>query len=175
MAEGTQDGQEISTSQNGRRDIAGVEDREAAEAERLEAELALERERHLRTLADFDNYRRRARLERAGAERAGKRDLLLGLLDVLDDFDRAVLHVGDAAGPVADGLRLIHQRLRRLLESDGVTPFGGRGEQFDPEIHEAMSVVESDGAEPGVVHEVDRRGYLWDGELLRPARVIVVR
>lgn len=92
MTEGTQDGQGMSPSQNGRRGIVGVEELEEAEVERLEAELASERERHLRTLADFDNYRRRARLERAGAERAGKRDLLHALRESSDDVAVSVSH-----------------------------------------------------------------------------------
>ncbi len=157
-----------------------VEDAESSElleleVERLRDELAAERENGLRTLADFDNYRRRVRRERADAEQAGKRDILLALLDVMDDFDRALEHVGEASDAVADGLRLIHQRLSRVLESNGVTPFQSVGELFDPTVHEAMSVVESDEYESDTVYEEDRRGYLWNGELLRPARVIVVR
>jgi molecular chaperone GrpE len=131
--------------------------------------------RGLRTLAEFDNYRRRVRRERARAEEAGKRDILLALLDVMDDFDRALAHVGESPGAVADGLRLIHQRLSRVLEANSVTSFQSVGERFDPTLHEAMSVIESDEYESGTVYEEDRRGYLWNGELLRPARVIVVR
>ena len=158
----------------------GVEREEGSEqleqeVERLLEELEAERARGLRTLADFDNYRRRARREHARAEQEGKRDLLLTLLDVMDDFDRALGHVGEASDAVADGLRLIHQRLGRVLESNGVTPFLSAGEQFDPEIHEAMTVADSDEYESGMVSEEERRGYLWNGELLRPARVIVVR
>ena len=145
------------------------------EVERLRDELAAERDRGLRTLAEFDNYRRRMRRERADAEQAGKRDILLALLNVMDDFDRALAHVGEAPGAVADGLRLIHQRLSRVLESNGVTTFQSKGQQFDPTVHEAMSVVESDEYESGTVYEENLRGYLWNGELLRPARVIVVR
>jgi molecular chaperone GrpE len=145
------------------------------EVERLREELAQERERGLRTLADFDNYRRRVRRERADAELAGKRDIILALLDVSDDFDRALAHVGEAPDAVADGLRLIQQRLSRVLESDGVTPFQSKGRQFDPAVHEAMGVVESNEYESGTVYEEGRRGYLWNGELLRPARVTVVR
>jgi molecular chaperone GrpE len=62
-----------------------------------------------------------------------------------------------------------------VLESNGVTPFQSKGQQFDPTVHEAMSVVESDEYESNTVYEEARRGYLWNGELLRPARVIVVR
>jgi molecular chaperone GrpE len=145
------------------------------EVKRLRDELAAERERGLRMLAEFDNYRRRVRRERADAERAGKRDILLALLDVIDDFERALGHIGEAPEAVANGLRLIHQRLSRVLESNDVTAFQSKGQQFDPTVHEAISVVESDERESGTVYLDERRGYLLNGELLRPARVIVVR
>ncbi|HEX7176115.1 MAG TPA: nucleotide exchange factor GrpE [Pyrinomonadaceae bacterium] len=162
---------------NGQYPVEDVESSEPLEleVERLQEELAAERERGLRALAEFDNYRRRVRRESASAEEAGKRDIILALLDVMDDFDRALAHVSDAPDAVADGLRLIHQRLSRVLDSNGVTPFQSAGEQFDPTVHEAISVVESDGHESDTVYEEERRGYLWNGELLRPARVIVVR
>ena len=158
----------------------GVEGAESSEllkleVERLREELVAERERGLRTLADFDNYRRRVRRERAEAELVGKRDIILALLDLMDDFDRALAHIGEVPDAVADGLRLIHQRLRRVLEANGVTPFQSVGEQFDPTVHEAISVVESGEHESGTVFAEDRRGYAWNDEVLRPARVIVVK
>lgn len=158
--------------------VAVVEERTEQleqEVERLRAGLEAERERGLRTLAEFDNYRRRARLERARAEQDGKRDMLLALLDVMDDFERAMGHAGEAPDAVAEGLRLVHQRLGRMLESNGVTPIRSVGEHFDPEIHEATGVVDGGEYESGAVSEEERRGYLLNGELLRPARVIVVR
>lgn len=145
------------------------------EVERLREELASEREQSLRTLADFDNYRRRVRRERATLEHSGKKELLLALLEVADDFDRALAHVGDTTGAVADGLRLIHQRLNIVLRSNGVTAFESEGHAFNPTVHEAMSTVESDEHESDTVYSEERRGYLWNDELLRPARVVVVR
>jgi molecular chaperone GrpE len=145
------------------------------EVDRLEAEVASERERRLRALADFDNFRRRVRRERAEAERAELRALLLELLEVMDDFDRARSHLGDSQDAVADGLRLIRQRLDRVLRSNGVEAFESAGSPFDPEVHEAMGTVEGEGHEPGVVAAELRRGYLWNGRLLRPSRVLVAR
>lgn len=145
------------------------------EVESLCEELEAERERGLRTLAEFDNYRRRVRREQAEAGRAGRREVILEILNVLDDFDRALAHAGETSDAVADGMRLIHQRLVRLLESNGVEPFPSKGRRFDPTMHEALAVAVCDEYEPGTVLKEERRGYLWDGELLRPARVIVVR
>ena len=145
------------------------------EVERLREELAQERESSLRTLAEFDNYRRRTRQERARAEQDGQREILLALLEVMDDFERALEHVEEASDPVAEGLRMIHQRFNSLLQANGVTSSDSKGRPFDPTMHEALSVVETDQDESGTVYEEVRRAYLWNGELLRPARVIVVR
>jgi molecular chaperone GrpE len=145
------------------------------EIERLREELASERERGLRTMADFSNYRRQVRRERAKLEHSGKKDLLLALLEVMDDFDRALEHADETTDAVADGMRLIHQRLSGVLQSHRVTPFESVGLPFDPTVHEAMSMVQSSEHQPGTVYSEDRCGYLWEDELLRPARVVVVR
>jgi molecular chaperone GrpE len=145
------------------------------EVEHLREDLAAERERGLRTLAEFDNYRRRTRQERARAEQDGQREILLALLEVMDDFERALEHAEEASGPVAEGLRMIHQRFNSLLQANGVTSFESKGRRFDPTMHEALSVVETDQDESGIVYEEVRCGYLWNGELFRPTRVIVVR
>ena len=142
---------------------------------RLTEELDTERERGLRLLAEFDNYRRRTRQEKALAEQNGKREVLLALLDVMDDFDRALLHVGEAPDAVADGLRLIRQRFSDVLHSNDVTAFDSEGKPFDPTVHEAITVIDSDGEESGTVFTEHRRGYLMNGELLRPARVAVLK
>ena len=143
---------------------------------RLMEELDTERERGLRMLAEFDNYRRRTRQQQALAEQNGKREVLLALLDVMDDFDRALLHLGEAPDAVADSLRLIRQRFSDVLHSNGVSPFDSEGKPFDPTVHEAMTVIDSDGEEEsGTVYTEHRRGYFINGELLRPARVAVLK
>jgi molecular chaperone GrpE len=142
---------------------------------RLQEDLTTERERHLRLLAEFDNYRRRTKQERALAEDTGKREVLLALLDVKDDVDRALLHIRETSDAVADGLRLIQQRFNNLLEAQGVTAFESEGEVFDPEIHEAMTMIDGDGEQSGTVYSEHRRGYLMNGKLLRPARVAVLK
>ena len=169
--------QETRLSDNGLYEVTEVERQDSLEPEalRLKQELASERERGLRLLAEFENYRRRTRQEQALAEQNGKREVLLALLDVMDDFDRALLHVGEAPDAVANGLRLIRQRFSDVLDSNGVTPFDSEGEPFDPTVHEAMTVIDGDGEESGTVYTEHRRGYLINGELLRPARVAVLK
>jgi molecular chaperone GrpE len=153
---------------------AGAEQLQAENA-RLKEELRREHEIYLRNLADFENYRRRIERERASAAQAGKREMVLSLLDVLDDFERALEHVGEAPASLSAGVSAIYQRLAGLLESQGVIPFESVGRPFDPALHEAAGSVESDEQESGVVLDELRRGYRWEEELLRPARVLVAR
>jgi molecular chaperone GrpE len=169
--------QETRLSDNGPYEVSEVERQDSMEHEvvRLKAELASERERGVRLLAEFDNYRRRTRQEHALMEQNGKREVLLALLDVMDDFDRALLHVGEAPDAVVKGLRLIHQRFSDVLQANAVTPFDSEGEPFDPTVHEAMTVIDSDGEEAGTVYTEHQRGYFINGELLRPARVAVLK
>jgi molecular chaperone GrpE len=134
-----------------------------------------EHDRRLRLLAEFDNYRRRTKQERALGEETGKREVLLSLLAVMDDFDRALLHIGERSDAVADGFRLIHERLKNVLETQGVTAFDSEGAVFDPELHEAVAVIDGDSEQSGTVYSEQQRGYLMNRKLLRPARVAVFK
>ena len=148
---------------------------EVSEAARLRDEVRREHEMYLRALADFDNYRRRTERERASIARGGKRDLIVALLDVIDNFDRALAHVGDSPSSVAEGVQAIHRKLLGLLEAQGITPFESVGEPFNPELHEAIGSVASDAYESGTVADEVRRGYRWGDEVLRPAHVRVAQ
>lgn len=152
-------------------DIESSEDQIA----RLKKEVSLEHELYLRTLADFNNYRRRAERELKNATLDGKREVLLSVLSIMDDFDRALEYIGEASEPVAEGLRAIHRSLGIMLWAHGVTPFESVGQDFDPMVHEAVAVVDDAAALPGTVFDETSRGYRWENRLLRPARVRVVR
>ncbi|HEU5464555.1 MAG TPA: nucleotide exchange factor GrpE [Candidatus Binatia bacterium] len=147
----------------------------ATEVQRLKEELRREHDTLLRTLADFDNYRRRIERDRAGAARSGKRDVILSLLEVLDGFDRALNHIDDAPSSVAQGVQAIHRNLLGVLERHGVTRFDSLGEPFDPRFHDAIGTVDSDEVESGTVADELQRGYRWGDEVLRPARVRVAQ
>lgn len=146
-----------------------------AEVKSLLDELERERALRIRALADFDNYRKRIERERASAALSGKRVVILSLLDVMDDFDRALEHAGQSPDAVVAGLRAIHKRMEDLIKAEGVTPIETVGRVFDPTLHEAVGVIEAGDGKPGTVLDEVSPGYFWNGEVLRPARVNVAK
>ena len=113
--------------------------------------------------------------ERGNAARNGKREMILSLLELLDDFDRAVQQTSDAPSSMSGGVPILHRKLLSLLEAQGVRPYKSLGEAFSPERHEAIGSVESDKYESGVVVDELQRGYRWGDEVVRPARVRVAQ
>ena len=148
---------------------------DTGEVERLKEEARREHEMYLRALADHDNYRRRVERERASTSRSGKREVILSLLEVIDDFDRALQHMSDAPPSVAEGFQALQRKLFAVLAAHGVTPFEAVGERFNPEVHEAIRTVKSDDFEPNTVVDELQRGYRWGDEVLRVARVRVAQ
>ena len=148
---------------------------ERAEVARLQVELSREHNLYLRALADFENYRRRVERERENAAKRGKRELLLAMLDLADDFERALAHIHDSPESVVPGLHTIQRQLASVLKAQGVKPFESVGQSFDPGVHEAVGTVQSDEQESGTVLDELSRGYHWRDEVLRPARVRVVQ
>lgn len=146
-----------------------------AEIERLKQELSREHDLHLRALADFDNYRKRVQRERDNAAQEGKRQLVLALLDVMDDFERALAYANTAPESILTGARVIYKRLTDLLQAQGVVRYTSTGQPFDPALHEAVDVINTDQAVPGVVLNELSHGYRWGNEVLRPARVRVAQ
>ena len=141
--------------------------------ENLEQELKTEHDLYLRSLADFENYRRRIDRERSHFGKEALRDFLLSLLDAIDDLERLLNFVADESTPFIDGIRAVHRKLMNLLEREGVRPFESVGKPFDPSIHEAVSTAAAGENTLGNVVQEVRRGYRWKDDLLRPARVVV--
>jgi molecular chaperone GrpE len=142
----------------------------------LLADVERERDEYLelakRTKADFENYRKRVSGEAAQAEKRGRAALVEQLLPVLDNLERA-LDAAEGAGDLAQGIRLVHAELEGVLQRSGIESYEPTGEPFDPQLHEAVMVRPSDSAGAGQVLEVLEKGYRQDGQVLRPARVVV--
>ena len=125
-----------------------------------------------RAEADFQNYKRRAEQEREELRRYGNVSVIINLLPVLDDFERAFSSLDSHLAGLSwfDGILLIYRKLRQLLENAGVSPIQTEGQTFDPRYHEAVAHVE--GEEGKVISEV-QRGYKLHDRVLRPAMVVV--
>jgi molecular chaperone GrpE len=154
-----------------------LEQKEEAEAEDPHARLERERDEYLdlarRAQADFENYRKRAAKEAAAAGQRAKSGIVRELLPVVDNLERALASAGEGEQHLAEGVRLVHSELIAVLERNGVEQFDPRGERFDPEEHEALSMRSEDGAESGTVLDVVEKGYRANGSVLRPTRVVV--
>jgi molecular chaperone GrpE len=145
-----------------------------AEVRRLAAEAADYKDQWLRATADYRNYKRRAEIERAEIIRHANAALLLKLLPVMDDLDRAMANVPQeiAASPWYAGFALIPQKLHAILESEGVTPIDALGQEFDPTLHEAVIHEEREGEHGKVTGEL-QKGYRLHDKVLRPTMVKV--
>ena len=146
-----------------------------AELEQKTREARAHEERALRTVAEFDNARKRALREREEYVRFANESLIRDLLPVLDNLDRA-LAAGKAdpgAAAVTAGVELIQREFLRVLEKFGVAPFSSVGQRFDPERHEAIARVPTAEHEEMTVVSETSRGYLLHGRVLRPAMVAV--
>jgi len=152
---------------------------EAKDTENLEQALAEEKqkaEEYLaswqRAQADFVNYKRRTEQERQEFNNFANANLILGLLPVVDDLERALDAVPTKykKHDWVEGVRLVERKFKTVLEGQGVKPIISLGEAFDPNFHEALR--QGKGKE-GIVIEEFQKGYMLHDKLLRPARVVV--
>ena len=145
-----------------------------ARVAQLEKEAADYKDQWLRAAADYKNFKRRTETERSDLIRGASAGLLLKLLPVVDDLERALGSVTPdvAATPWYAGFRLIPQKLQTVLESEGVTPLEALGKEFDPNFHEAVIYEAAEGQDGKVVGEL-QKGYKLRDRVLRPTMVKV--
>jgi molecular chaperone GrpE len=131
----------------------------------------------LRKTAEFDNYRRRIERERQSVTEAASADLILELLPLVDDLERALKAEPGPAGAETyrRGVELIHRQLLETLRKRGVRPIEALGEDFDPHFHQAVMHEPATGHRDGEVIEELRRGYMLGDRLLRPSMVKVAK
>jgi molecular chaperone GrpE len=142
----------------------------------LERRLADQQERYLRLAAEYENYRKRTIRERAESHSRGQADLVKQLLDPLDDLSRFA-HVDPntvEAATVVQGAEMVEKKLLKAFSSAGLEPIDPVNQTFDPKLHEAVATEPALSPEDDhVVSRVYQVGYVFNGQLLRPARVVV--
>jgi molecular chaperone GrpE len=143
-----------------------------AERDRLIEEKSDLTDRLLRRQAEFDNFRRRAEREKADVLEYANTETVRAILPILDDFERA-LKVECTGKEYARGMELIYQRLLDGLKKLGLEPISAKGLKFDPNVHHAVDMVETDEVEDHTVLDEYQQGYNFRGRPLRPAMVKV--
>ncbi len=143
--------------------------------EQLEADLAEAKDAALRAQADAANVQRRAEQEVDKARKFALERFISELLPVVDNMERALEAAGtdEAVKPIVEGVELTQKSLIDALQKHGVEPVDPMGEPFDPQIAQAMSMVENPEVEPNTVIAVMQKGYQLNGRLIRPAMVMV--
>ena len=125
-----------------------------------------------RTKADFENFRKRVAADLQAAQARGKAEMARGVIDAVDNLERALEAAGDDEGLVS-GVEMVLGGLRETLSRSGIEAVDPKGDRFDPTQHEALSTQAVERTESGVVVEVMQKGYLLGEQLIRPARVVV--
>jgi molecular chaperone GrpE len=170
------DGDTVSpTTEQGMSD-GGIADAPVDTADTTDRQLAEQRDRYLRLAAEYDNFRKRTTRERQEAHLRGQGDMLKGMIDALDDLGRFA-HVDPSttdAKTVVDGVAMVEKKLLKTLAGHGLEVLDPVDRPFDPSHHEAVMTEPAQSAEEDhLVARVFQQGYLFNGQLLRPARVVV--
>ena len=143
------------------------------ESEKLTKELAAAKEAHIRTLAEYDNYRKRSTKEKQAAYGDAKADCIKELLPMMDNFERAVAAEATDVEGFKKGVEMIYKSFGDLLSKLGVEAFGEKGEKFDPNVHNGVMHDEDEELPENSVAEVFSKGYKLGDRILRPAMVKV--
>jgi len=162
--------EETSTPQ----EATGADDGNAAAEVDWAREAAEWKDKYLRGMAEFENFRRRSNQEKADWIKLATQKLALDVCDVLDNFERALAQVDDAKrdDTFVKGIMMIEQQLRNVLEKEGVRRIEALGTEFDPAWHDALAHIPSE-YEENIVAAVIQNGYTMHDKILRPARVAV--
>ncbi len=149
-----------------------VDAKDAGTAE-LEKELAAAKEAHIRTLAEYDNYRKRTAKEKEATWLEAKASCMSELLPILDNFDRALGVTDSDFESYKKGVEMIYQGFTDTLKKLGVEAFGEEGDAFDPNFHSAVMHIDDDTLGENVLAQVFSKGYKIGDKVLRPAMVKV--
>lgn len=145
------------------------------ESEKLKIELQDQKDKYMRLFAEFDNFKKRSARERLELIQTAGKDMIISLLDVLDDCDRAEKQIeatGDAE-QIKEGVRLVFNKFRNTLEAKGLKPMESIGADFDVEKHEAITEIEAGKGKKGKVVDEVVKGYYLNDKLVRFAKVVV--
>ncbi len=147
-----------------------------SETEQLKADVAEWKDRYLRLYSEFDNFKKRSMRERADYLKMAGSDVVISMLSVLDDFERALKAGKDtgASDAMTEGVTLIYNKLKNSLQQRGLKEMVAKGETFDSDIHEALTMAPAPSEElKGKVIDELEKGYYFNDKVIRHAKVVV--
>ncbi len=153
--------------------------KKGAKADRKLAEALAERDdfkdKYQRTFSEFNNYKKRTASTRADAFKDGQCDAITKILPVLDNFERALEHIdGAEENALAQGFKMVYKQLAMAMEQMGVAEMGAPGDPFDPNLHQAIQLVDTpEGEQSGTVAGVAQKGYKMEDRVIRHCMVMV--
>ncbi len=151
-------------------------DKVKQELEESKIELAEQKDKFLRLFAEFDNFKKRNVKERLELMKTAAQDTMVALLPVLDDFDRAKKAAEDenSKEPFSEGVMLVYQKLHNTLKQKGLEEMVSTGEDFDPELHQALTEIPAPSEDQkGKIIDTIEKGYLLKDKIIRHAKVVV--
>lgn len=145
-----------------------AEPTDADKVQEMGEKLAEMNDKYLRLYSEYENYRKRTNLEKADLLINGSREMMKAILPVIDDFERALAATED------EGVRLIYNKMLKILEQKGLKAMEVKGEKFDENLHEAITRIPApEESQKGLVMDVVEKGYFLNGKVLRYAKVVV--
>lgn len=146
------------------------------EAQMLQKKIDEINDKYVRLAAEYDNYRKRTMKEKADLIKGAGSDILVGLLPVMDDFERGLQHMNDAAdvASLKEGVDIIYKKFSEFLTKKGVTEIAAKGEAFDADVHEAITTIPAPSEDmKGKVFDCVEKGYKMGDKVIRFAKVVV--
>ncbi len=166
---------EASTDENKEAEEPQTIDEVLDEVVDFEAEMAAQKDKYVRLMAEFDNYKRRSAKEYERLVSSANKDLMMDIIEVRDNFERAI-SMADEKHDFAEflkGMRLLFTKLDDNLSKNGLTVFTEVGDEFNPELHDAMLQTPSDEIEEGHIAQIYEKGYKLKDQVIKHAKVIV--
>ena len=166
----------IADTENGAQTAPETEEIPLSELDQLKADLADQKDKFLRLMAEFENFKRRTAKERVDLIQTAGKDVIVSLLDVMDDCDRAEkqLNGSDDIAVQKEGIQLVFNKIRATLQAKGLKAMESIDQAFDVELHEAITEVPvPDASKKGKVIDEVTKGYYLNDKIIRFAKVVV--
>lgn len=173
VTENEEEATPVETSKSKRSEKKAKKNGPSEKEEQLQKQLDEQQDRYLRLYAEYDNFRKRSQKEKEDTHTSARADVIKNILPVLDNFERAANNADASFEDYRKGVEMIFTQFNDLLKKTGVETFGEVGEEFDPNMHNAVMHIESDDLGENVIAQVFQKGYKLGNTVIRFATVQV--